>query len=179
MKFLPTQITGVIQIEPEPRWDDRGFLARTYCDREFSSAGLNTTWVQHNHTLTRNAGTIRGLHWQAMPAPETKLVRCLRGRVLDVAVDIRRDSPTFGAWTAVELSGDSRNALYIPGGFAHGFQCLTEECELLYLMSASYEPNLARGVRWDDPAIGISWPLPGVGLSERDQGLPLLSEIES
>lgn len=177
MKFVPTALEGVVMVEAEPRGDDRGFLARTYCEREFAAQGLNTRWVQHNHTLTKRKGSVRGMHYQAMPLPELKLVRCLAGRVLDVVVDVRAESPTFGRWVSCELSPQGMNALYIPAGFAHGFQCLEDHCEMFYLMSEYYVPDLARGLRWEDPEVGISWPLPVVGLSERDQGLPLLREL--
>jgi dTDP-4-dehydrorhamnose 3,5-epimerase len=179
MIFLPTALKGVVIVEPEPRGDERGFLARTYCEREFTAAGLNTRWPQQNHTLTNGRGSVRGLHWQADPLPETKLVRCLAGRVLDVAVDVRAESPTFGKWVACELSSENHRALYIPAGFAHGFQCLSDSCELLYLMSEFYHADLARGLRCDDPAVGIPWPEPICGLSERDRALPLLKDLVS
>ena len=150
---------------------------RTFCEREFANRGLNTHWTQHNHTLTSHRGSVRGMHWQADPKPEIKLVRCIAGAVLDVIVDIRPNSETFGQWTSVELSAENHRAVYIPYGFAHGFQCLAESCELMYLMSEFYDPKLARGVRCDDPQIGIKWPLPILNLSERDQSLPLLSEM--
>ncbi len=141
MNFRPTALPEVLVVEPEPHADERGFLARTFCGREFAAHGLNTQWPQHNHTLTRGLGSVRGLHWQADPKPEIKLVRCIAGRVWDVVLDVRPTSPTFGRWTALELSAENRLALYIPAGFAHGFQCLTQECELLYLMSEFYEPD--------------------------------------
>lgn len=163
-------------VHSEPHADDRGFLSRTYCAEAFAEVGLNTRWVQHNHTLTLGRGSVRGLHFQAEPVPETKLVRCFAGRVFDVAVDVRPDSPQFGQWTSVELSADAATAIYIPAGFAHGFQCLDDRCELFYLMSESYRPELARGVRWDDPSIGILWPEPLDRLSPRDAALPLIHE---
>lgn len=135
----------VMIVEPEPHHDARGFLARTYCEGEFACRGLNTRWPQQNHTLTKGRGSVRGLHWQADPASEIKLVRCLAGCALDVVVDVRPDSPTFGTWELHELSAASRRAIYIPAGFAHGFQCLTDECELFYLMSERHAPALARG----------------------------------
>jgi dTDP-4-dehydrorhamnose 3,5-epimerase len=179
MRFLPTALPDVIMVEPEPFHDGRGFFARTYCEREFSARGLNTRWVQQNHTLTRAVGSVRGMHYQAPPSPEIKLVRCLAGRVLDVAVDVRPGSPTLGQWASCELSPRNLRALYIPAGFAHGFQCLTDDCELIYLMSEFYEPGLARGLRWNDPDVGIAWPLPVAGLSDRDGKLPLLGELIS
>jgi dTDP-4-dehydrorhamnose 3,5-epimerase len=177
MKFSSTHLEGVFLIEPEPRRDERGFLARTFCEREFAAHGLNTRWPQHNHTLTLERGSVRGLHFQAEPSPEIKLVRCMTGRVWDVVVDVRPQSPTFGKWEAFELSSDNLRAVYIPAGFAHGFQCLEDRCELFYLMSDFYEAPLARGVRWNDPDIAIAWPLPVINLSLRDHALPSLKEL--
>ena len=177
MKFTRAGFDGVWLIEPEPHKDDRGFFARTYCDQEFTARGLNTQWVQQNHTRTQGVGSVRGMHWQANPKPEIKLVRCLVGRVLDVVVDVRLDSPTFGHWHCVELSADNMRALYISAGFAHGFQCLEESCELFYLMSEFYHADLARGLKCDDPELGITWPFPVIGLSPRDAALPLLQEL--
>lgn len=177
MKFTPAALEGVWIIDPEPRRDERGFLARTYCEKEFAAHGLNTRWVQQNHTATKQAGSVRGMHWQAEPLPEIKLVRCLVGRVLDVVVDVRPSSPTFAQWCAVELSAQNMRALYIPAGFAHGFQCQEDTCELFYLMSEFYEAGLARGLRCDDLQVGIQWPLPVINLSARDEALPHLSEL--
>ena len=177
MKFTPSQMEGIWLIEPEPRKDERGFLARTYCEKEFAGHSLNTRWVQQNHTRTLGTGSVRGMHWQADPLPEIKLVRCLVGRVLDVVVDVRPQSPTFGQWEAYELSAQNMHALYIPAGFAHGFQCLEEACEIFYLMSAFYHPDLARGIHCADPGLGIAWPLPVQNLSERDTGLTCLRDL--
>ena len=175
MKFAKTTLPGVWLIELEPREDERGFLARTYCETEFADHGLNVRWPQCNLTLTKNRGMIRGMHFQAEPKPEIKLIRCSAGSVYDVLVDVRKDSPTFGRWEGFELSGENRRTLYVPGGIAHGFQCLTDNCELFYQMSEFYFADLARGVRWNDPQIGIQWPLPNPALSTRDQNLPLLN----
>ena len=177
MKFNATGLEGVWLIEPELRHDARGFFARTYCEQEFAEHSLNTQWVQQNHTLTKTRGSVRGMHWQADPKPEIKLVRCLAGCVMDVVVDVRSSSPTFGHWQAFELSAQNMRALYIPVGFAHGFQCLEEVCELFYLMSEFYDADLALGVRCDDPQIGIAWPLPVENLSARDAALPHLQEV--
>jgi dTDP-4-dehydrorhamnose 3,5-epimerase len=177
MNFLPTTLDGVLVVEPEPRRDERGFLARTYCEREFAAQGLNTRWVQQNHTRTLGQGSVRGMHWQAEPLPEIKLVRCLAGRVLDVVVDVRRGSPTFGKWHAEELTAENMKALYIPAGFAHGFQCLESACELFYLMSEFYVPELARGLHCHDPGAAIRWPSPVFNLSPRDASLPTLAEL--
>jgi dTDP-4-dehydrorhamnose 3,5-epimerase len=176
MKFTPTSFGDVWVVDPDPRNDERGFLARTYCEQEFSDHGLNTRWVQQNHTLTRTRGSVRGMHWQTAPKSEIKLVRCLAGSVMDVVVDVRPQSPTFGRWLAIELSVQNMRALYIPAGYAHGFQCLEDSCELFYLMSEFYHADLARGVRCDDPRVGITWPLPVVHLSPRDTHLPLLAD---
>jgi len=177
MKFKESSLPGVWLIELELREDERGFLARTYCDEEFKAQRLNTRWPQCNLTLTRRRGMIRGMHYQAEPKPEIKLIRCSAGAVFDVAVDVRRGSPTFGRWEGFELTAANRQMLYVPGGFAHGFQCLADNCELFYQMSESYYPELARGLRWDDPKVGISWPIEGPTLSDRDNSLPLLSSL--
>ena len=174
MKFLTTSLPGVWLIELELREDERGFLTRTYCQREFTGKGLNTHWPQCNLTLTRKRGMLRGLHYQADPKPETKLIRCTAGAVWDVLLDVRPDSPTFGKWESFELTARNHRQLYVPGGFAHGLQCLTDDCEMFYHMSDSYLPELARGVRWNDPALNIPWPLPNPIVSERDQNLPTL-----
>lgn len=177
MKFISGRIKGLFVVEIEPWEDDRGFLARTYCEKEFASRGLNTRWPQCNLTLTRKRGTVRGMHFQKEPQPEVKLVRCIAGSVFDVVVDIRRASPTFGQWEGVELSAANRRSLYIPAGFAHGLQCLCDNCEVFYLMGDSYVPELACGVRWNDPAIGIQWPIADASVSPRDTNLPRLSEM--
>jgi len=177
MKFTETTLPGVWLIDLEPREDARGFLARTYCEREFSDQGLNTHWPQCNLTLTKERGMIRGLHFQAEPKPEIKLIRCAIGAIWDVLVDVRPNSATFGKWEAFELTGDNRRSLHVPAGVAHGFQCLRDNSEVFYQMSEFYSPDLARGVRWDDPRIGIRWPLANPMLSEKDRALPLLAEI--
>jgi dTDP-4-dehydrorhamnose 3,5-epimerase len=179
MKFHATPLAGLWSIELEPRSDERGFLARTYCEKEFAAAGLNTRWPQCNLTLTRQKGSIRGLHFQAEPQPEIKLIRCVAGAIFDVVVDVRAQSDTFGQWAGFELTPHNGRQLYVPGGFAHGFQCLTDDCQVFYQMSAEYVPDLARGLRQDDPQIGIRWPLPVAQISERDASLPLLQELPS
>jgi dTDP-4-dehydrorhamnose 3,5-epimerase len=166
----------VWRIEPELREDERGFLLRTYCEAEFGARGLNTHWPQCNLTLTKRRGMLRGLHYQAEPKGETKLIRCVTGAIWDVLVDVRPDSSTFGKWEAFEITASNRHQLYAPGGYAHGFQCLTDDCQVFYQMSESYVPELARGVRWNDPQIGIAWPLPDPVLSERDWLLPPLEK---
>lgn len=175
MRFTPASLPGVWIIDLEPRSDERGWFSRTWCEQEFAGHRLNTHWPQGNLTHTRMAGTIRGLHWQAEPLPEIKLIRCSSGAIWDVVVDVRPDSPTFGRWAAWDLTGENNRQLYVPAGFAHGFQTLTDNAEVTYLMSAPYQPELARGCRWDDPELAISWPRSLSMISERDRNLPVLS----
>jgi dTDP-4-dehydrorhamnose 3,5-epimerase len=176
MKFSKTSLAGLWVIDLELREDDRGFLARTFCENEFSANGLNTRWPQCNLTLTKNRGMIRGMHFQLSPRAEIKLVRCAAGAIFDVAVDVRPNSPTFGKWEGFELNSQNRRMLYIPGGFAHGFQCLADNSEVFYQMSEFFFADLSRGVRWNDPTVAIKWPLPDPTLSERDKNLPLLAD---
>lgn len=178
MKFSQANLAGLWLVELELRADERGFLARTFCENEFAAHGLNTRWPQCNLTLTRRRGTIRGMHFQADPQPEIKLIRCAAGAILDVLVDVRRDSPTFGQWEGFELTAQNRRMLYVPGGFAHGFQCLTDNCEVFYQMSEFYVPELARGLRFNDPQVNITWPLANPVVSERDRNLPLLADVK-
>lgn len=177
MKFTPSDLKGVWLIALEPREDERGFLARTYCEKEFAEHGLNTRWPQCNLTLTRKRGMLRGMHFQDRPKPEVKLIRCSAGAIYDVLVDVRRDSATFGQWRAFELDSGSRRMLYVPEGIAHGFQCLRDDSEVFYQMSEFYAPELARGIRWNDPALSIAWPVSSPVVSDRDQRLPLLAEL--
>jgi dTDP-4-dehydrorhamnose 3,5-epimerase len=177
MKFATTTLPGVWLIDLELREDERGFLARTFCEQEFGTRGLNVRWPQCNLTLTRRRAMIRGMHFQAEPKPEIKLIRCAAGAICDVLVDVRSASPTFGRWEAFELTAANRRMLYVPGGLAHGFQCLQDNCEVFYQMSELYDPVLARGIRWNDPTVSIRWPLPDPELSEKDRGLPLLTEL--
>jgi dTDP-4-dehydrorhamnose 3,5-epimerase len=172
MKFTSTALAGVVIVEIEPLADERGLFARSFCATEFEKAGLNPRFTQCNISSNRLKGTLRGMHYQAEPHAETKLVRCTRGRIFDVAVDLRPDSPSFKHWFGLELDAEKRNALYIPEGCAHGFQTLTDEAEVFYQMGADYVPGAGRGVRWNDPAFGIDWPLPPVALGERDATYP-------
>ena len=174
MKFIETSLPGVWLIEDHLHEDERGFLTRTYCERDFRERGLNTYWPQCNLTRTKKRGMIRGMHYQAEPKPEIKIIRCIAGAVFDVLTDIRPGSPTYKQWEGFELSPDNHRALYAPVGFAHGLQCLDDNCDVFYHMSEFYFPELARGFRWDDPSIGIAWPLPAPILSQRDQSLPVL-----
>jgi len=170
LEFSPTAIAGVSQVVRRPVADDRGHLARLFCSEEFARAGQGFTVVQINHTLTRQKGAVRGLHFQHPPAAERKLVTCLRGTIFDVAVDLRRGSPTFLKWTATELSAANWTALLIPEGCAHGFQALSDDCELLYLHSAPYTADLEGALNAFDPRIAIDWPLPVSDISARDRG---------
>lgn len=178
MKFSETTLAGLWHLELELREDERGFLARTYCDNEFAARDLNTRWPQCNLTLTRQRGMIRGMHFQADPKPEIKLIRCATGAIFDVLVDVRRDSPTFGKWEGFELTAQNHRMLYVPGGFAHGFQCLTDNCEVFYQMSEFYVPDLARGLRFNDTQVGITWPIAHPVVSDRDRNLPLLAGLK-
>ncbi len=174
MRFQPTPLAGAYVIELEPNADERGSFARIWCRDEFLRHGLNPDLAQCSTSFNRKRGTLRGLHFQAEPHGEAKLVRCTRGRIYDVIVDLRPDSRSFRKWFAVELWPDSNTSVYVPEGFAHGFQTLEDDSEVLYMISAPYAPDAARGVRWNDPALGIRWPLPDPILSARDREFPLL-----
>lgn len=176
MTFHDIGITGAFQITSDQRGDERGYLMRTYCQREFSAAGIPETFVQMNHTYTKEKGTVRGMHFQHPPYAETKLIRCIRGAVFDVLIDLRSGSPTFLKWISVELSAANRNLILIPKGCAHGFQTLENDCEMLYSHSEYYTPNSEDGVRANDTRIGIEWPLLPVNISPRDQSFRLLPE---
>jgi dTDP-4-dehydrorhamnose 3,5-epimerase len=172
MLFVPSRLAGAFTVEIEKREDERGFFARAFCQREFAAAGLETQFVQANTSLTRRKGSIRGMHYQLPPSSEVKLVRCVRGAVMDVVVDIRPQSPTFKGWFSAELSAENRRMMYVPKGFAHGFQSLTEDAELSYMVSAWYDQPNERSLRYNDPAIGITWPLPVADVSAKDAGAP-------
>ncbi len=169
MKFIPTPLAGAYIIDLEPIRDDRGFFARSYCQQEFIQHGLNPHLVQCNISHNSHRGTLRGMHYQIAPHEETKLVRCNRGSIYDVIIDLRPDSATFKQWTGVELTATNQRTLYIPSGFAHGFQTLEAETEVFYQMSEFYYPESARGVRWNDPAFAVQWILETVIMSDRDQ----------
>jgi len=179
MHFQETSLDSAFLICPELLQDERGFFARTWCQREFSERGLNSQLVQCNVSQNVQRGTLRGMHWQAMPRPETKLVRCTSGAIFDVIVDVRTGSPTFGDWQGFELSAANRRALYIPAGFAHGFLTLEDNSEVFYQMSDFYESSLSRGLHHSDPTVGIKWPDEIRIVSERDQSLPFLQEAVS
>lgn len=160
------------RIDPEPIEDERGLFARTFCADEFEARGLPSTLRQCNTSWNRLAGTVRGMHYQARPAPEAKLVRVTRGAVYDVVVDLRASSPTFLEWEGFELDARERAMLFIAPGFAHGFMTLEDDTELLYQMSEFYDPALARGLRWDDPLVRVEWPAALRAISERDTSYP-------
>jgi dTDP-4-dehydrorhamnose 3,5-epimerase len=172
MKFVETKIAGVFEIEPEQLRDDRGFFARTWCRKEFLTHGLNPNLAQCSISFNTRRGTLRGMHFQLAPHEEAKLIRCTRGAIFDVAVDLRPPSPTFKNWTAAVLTDENRKMLYVPEGCAHGFLTLRDECEVLYQISEFHSPESARGVRWDDPAFQIEWPEKVQVISDRDRSYP-------
>jgi dTDP-4-dehydrorhamnose 3,5-epimerase len=172
MKVLETRIRSILEIQIDPRTDDRGLFARTFDTQIFKDLGIDHDWPQSNVSFNGRRGTLRGMHFQNGPYAEPKLVRCTLGRAYDVAVDLRPGSDTFHQWVAIELDAERRNAIYIPAGFAHGFLTLTDDTELFYHMGASYVPNAANGVRWDDPTFAIEWPFTPIHMSERDATYP-------
>jgi len=167
--FTETKLKGSYIIDIEPIEDERGFFARSWCRKEFAAHGLNPDLVQCNISYNKKKGTLRGMHYQAAPHGEVKLVRCTRGSIYDVIVDLRKGSETLRQWVGFELSQGNRRLLYIPEGFAHGFQTLEDNTEVFYQMSEFYFPELARGLRWNDKAVGIKWPLGEIFISEKDQ----------
>lgn len=177
MIFEELALNGLWLISQERKGDDRGYFARFFCDREYRAHGLNDTWPQQNLSANRQAGTLRGLHLQAAPHEETKVVSCIAGRIWDVAVDLRPASPTRGRWFGTELSAENGRMLYIPSGFAHGFLTLADDSLVHYLMGAAYVPGADRGIRWDDPEIAIQWPAEVRQMSERDRELPAYSDF--
>ena len=176
MIFTPTGIDGVVLVTPEIRADERGFFARTFCAREFEAAGLRPLVAQANVSFNHHAGTLRGLHFQRPPAAEAKLVRCTRGQVYDVAVDLRPASPSYLRHVGVVLDADERHALYVPEGCAHGYLTLQADCEVVYQVSEFYTPGVEGGLRWDDPALAIAWPAEVRVISEKDAAWPYLQE---
>jgi dTDP-4-dehydrorhamnose 3,5-epimerase len=158
MIFRETKLKGAFIIEIEKIGDARGFFARAWCEHEFEAHGLNVRWVQANMAFSKTRGTLRGLHYQVTPYEEAKLMRCTRGAIYDVIVDLRPESPTYLQWLGVELTADNHKALHVPEGCAHGYQTLTDDTETFYPVSQFYAPGFERGVRWDDPAFGIEWP---------------------
>ena len=172
MRFTPAGLPDTVIVDIEERVDARGLFARTFCEEEFASAGLPTRFVQSSVSFNAHRGTLRGLHYQVPPKAEGKLVRCTRGAVYDVVLDLRSSSPAYLRSISVELTAENRRALYIPPGCAHGFQTLLDDSEVLYLMTEFYAPETARGVRWNDPLFGIAWPIGNPTMSERDATYP-------
>lgn len=173
MIFKETQLKGAYVIELELLKDERGFFSRSFCVKEFAEYGLNPRVVQCNISFNKLKGTLRGMHYQIAPCEEAKLVRCTKGAIYDVIIDLRPQSMTFKQWVAIELTSDNHKMLYIPEGFAHGFQVLEDNTEVFYQMSEFYQPEYAKGIRWDDPLFGIIWPLSNPIISERDCSYPL------
>ena len=173
MRFIETILKGAYIIELDPVEDERGFFARSYCRDEFRKNGIEMDIVQCNVSHNRKKGTLRGMHYQEAPYEEAKLISCIKGSMYDVIVDIRKGSPTFGKWTAVELTAGNGRTLYVPKGFAHGFQTLADDTVVYYHISEAYYPESSRGIRWDDPALGITWPAPNPIISVKDRNFSL------
>ena len=176
MIFTETLLKGSYVIEVNAFSDDRGWFARTYCKKEFSTIGHTGEWVQMNHSFTKQKGTIRGMHYQLPPFTEIKLVRCITGAVYDVIIDLRKESATFLQWFGVELSAQNKKMIYIPEGFAHGFQALSDDCELIYHHSQFYTPGAEGGIKYNDTKVKVYWPLPVTNISERDNWHELLND---
>lgn len=176
MRFIETGLDGVLRVVLERRSDERGFFARSWCRREFADAGVEVDWVQANVARSTRAGTLRGLHLQRPPHDEIKLIRCTRGAVFDVAVDVRPGSNSFGKWVGVQLDEGTGDSLLVPSGFAHGYQTLKDHSEITYMTSAFYEPAGATGYRYDDPAFDIDWPLKVSAISRADSAWPLVAD---
>ncbi len=180
MQIRPLDLDGVLEISPRKFGDDRGFFSETYNAKSFAEAGINLTFVQDNHSYSAAKGVVRGLHYQLPPFAQDKLVRVTRGAILDVAVDIRKSSPTFGKWVSLEVSAEKWNQILVPKGFAHGFMTLVENTEVIYKVTNYYSPEHDRSIRYDDPAIGIEWRIAssGVQLSDKDRTAPLFADAE-
>jgi dTDP-4-dehydrorhamnose 3,5-epimerase len=174
MIFRELALASAFTIELEPHGDERGQFVRTWCRDEFSRHGIDVTFVQTAASINPQRGTMRGLHWQDPPHEEAKLVRCTRGAIYDVIADIRRESPTYGQWVGVTLTPQSQLTLFVPAGFAHGFQTLVDGTEVSYQLNTAYVPSAARGVRYDDPVLAIDWPVPVSRISDKDTSWPLL-----
>ena len=179
MRLRETPLSGAFTVDLDRIEDERGFFGRSFCEKEFAARGLESRFVQCNVSYNRLAGTLRGMHFQVEPHGEAKLVRCTMGAIYDVIVDVRPDSPTYLKWFGAEFSATNRTALFIPSGFAHGFQTLVDDSEVLYQMSEFFHPESARGVRWDDPVLAIRWPLRNFTISEKDRAYPLLEKAAS
>lgn len=177
MRFIDTPVAGAFTVEPEKHEDERGFFAELFSEREFGERGLETRFVQINDSLSRDARTLRGMHYQRAPGREVKLVRAIAGALWDVVLDLRPESETFGHHFGAELSADNRRAMYVPSGCAHGFLTLVPDTEVLYLVSALYTPELEAGVRWDDPRFAIAWPAEPEVISPKDRSRPDFDEL--
>lgn len=175
MRFTESPLKGAFTIQPEPREDERGFFTRTYCRNEFEEIGHSREFVQFNHSMTLKRGTLRGLHYQLPPASEIKLIRCVSGEVFDVIIDIREGSPTFLVHFGVILSAENMTMIYVPEGFAHGFQTLADRTHMIYHHTAFYEPGHERGLHYSDPALGIKWPLEPLHISDKDREHPFIN----
>ena len=175
MKFKPTSLKDVWEISLDPIADERGHFARAFCQKEFEAQGIDTKLAQGNISFNKDAGTLRGLHYQIKPAVEAKLVRCVRGAIYDVIVDMRPDSPTYLQYFGIELTPDNLKMLYVPENFAHGYLTLVPDTEAFYVSSEFYTPECELGLRYDDPALGIDWPIPAQAVSEKDRNWPLLT----
>ena len=178
MKFHKTPLKGNYLIELDRIQDERGFFARYFCEKEFSKFNLNSKWVQINNSLSKNPATLRGLHFQNQPHAEIKLIRCIKGKIFDVVVDIRKNSKTFGKWFGSELTEDNRNMMYVPEGFAHGFVSLTEDTEIIYLVSKFYSPNAEQTLMWNDPEVDVQWPVKPSVVSKKDQNGLFLKDLQ-
>jgi dTDP-4-dehydrorhamnose 3,5-epimerase len=176
MIFNPLPLAGAFTIDVEPFTDNRGFFTRTFCEKEFAQHQLVQHFVQSNHSGTNGKGVIRGMHFQHAPHCEVKLVKCVQGSIYDVIVDVRKDSPTFLQWYGAELSAENKRMMYVPAGFAHGFQSLSDYSEIVYMVSNFYNKESEGGVRYDDPAVNIQWPLEVTLLSDKDKAIPLIDE---
>lgn len=178
MKVTQLELPGVKVLEPKYFEDHRGYFCETYSQRTLAEEGIDCVFVQDNHSMTKSAGTIRGIHFQNAPSPQAKLVRCTRGRIRDVIVDLRRDSPTFRKWVSVELSEDNRKQVFIPAGYGHAFMSLEDNCEVQYKASSFYDPALDRSVAWNDPDIGIDWDVETPVVSAKDAAAPRLADSD-
>jgi len=172
MKFVETALDGAFIIDLEKRSDDRGFFARFFCKIEFRNNNLNSDIVQINNSLSKSKATLRGMHYQLAPKAEDKIIRCVKGSLYDVILDLRADSATFGKWYGLELTAENRKMLYVPKGFAHGFITLEDYTEALYLVTEYYSPETERGIRWNDPKFSINWPITPLIISDKDQNFP-------
>lgn len=178
MKFLPTKLSGNYLVNLDKKQDERGFFSRLFCEKEFSKKGLNSKWLQINNSLSRKTGTLRGLHFQRPPHSEIKLIRCIKGMIWDVVVDLRKNSKTFGKYFSAKLSEGNRTMMYVPKGFAHGFITLKPNSEVFYLISNSYEPKAENTLIWNDPKISIKWPISPSIISKKDKNGKLLKDLK-